>query len=229
MQVAPGVYFYPFTSYMENNCNSILVDGPEKLLIDPGHKHLWPDLKKAIEADGFLADDIQLVLHTHCHPDHMEAGEILEFEYGAVQAMSAVEIEYLAGAGKDFFPMMGLDQPKGSIGRVVAEGPLTLGDKSLQIYFAPGHTPGHICIHWPERKVLITGDVIFARSVGRTDFEGGNFEALAASVEKLAALPDVDMILPGHGPAVIGADKVRANFEAVKPYFDAGGKRPKRA
>ncbi len=219
MQVAPSVYFYPFTSMMENNCNTVIIDGPEKVIIDPGHKHLWPELKKAIEADGLRAEDLSLVIHTHCHPDHMAAGEILEMEYGAVQAMSATEAEFLEGPGRDFFPWMGLDYPKGGIGRALNEGPLGLADKTVDLYLTPGHTPGSLCLHWPEAKVLVSGDVIFARSVGRTDFPGGSHSQLAASIEKLAALPDVEMILPGHGPAVIGADKVLANYQALKAFF----------
>lgn len=219
MQIAPSVYFYPFTSMSENNCNTVILDGPEKVLIDPGHKHLWPQLKQQIEADGLSPEDITLVIHTHCHPDHMEAGEILEFEYGATQAMGSVEAEFFKGPGLEFFPWMGLDYPRGTIGRTLEEGPLDLGDKTVYLYQSPGHTPGSLCIHWPEAKVLITGDVIFARSVGRSDFKGGDQSALAASIQKLSTLQDVEVVLPGHGPSVIGADKVAANFQMVKAYF----------
>ncbi|MDR1922104.1 MAG: MBL fold metallo-hydrolase [Candidatus Adiutrix sp.] len=219
MQVAPSVYFYPFTSMNENNCNSILIDGPEKALIDPGHKHLWPALKQSIEADGLRVSDITMVIHTHCHPDHMEAGEILEFDYGATQAMSLTEELFLRAKGLSFFAWMGLDEPKGSIGRTLEEGPLDLGDKTISLYLAPGHTPGSLCLHWPEARVLITGDVVFARSVGRTDFAGGNHMELAASIEKLARLENVEIVLPGHGPAVVGAAQVAENFKYVKNYF----------
>lgn len=219
MQIAPSVYFYPFTSRRENNCNTILIDGPEKILIDPGHKHLWPELKAKIEDDGLNPADISLVFHTHCHPDHMEAGEILEFDYGAVQAMSSQELEFLQGEGRDFFPWMGLDYPKGTIGRTLEEGPLDLGDKTVYLYLAPGHSPGSLCLHYPEAKVLVVGDVIFAHSVGRSDFAGGDHQALAASVAKLATLKDVEIILPGHGPAIMGAARVAENYQVIKSFF----------
>jgi glyoxylase-like metal-dependent hydrolase (beta-lactamase superfamily II) len=91
MKIIPLVYYYPFTASVENNCNSVLIDGKEKVLIDPGHKHLWPKLKNSIIEDSLDPAEIKLVLHTHCHPDHMEAGQILEEDYGAVQAMSPQE------------------------------------------------------------------------------------------------------------------------------------------
>jgi glyoxylase-like metal-dependent hydrolase (beta-lactamase superfamily II) len=219
MQVAPSVYFYPFSSSGENNCNTIVLDGPEKVIIDPGHKHLWPSLAAKLEQDGLSPRDLSLVLHTHCHPDHMEAGEFLEFDHGAVQAMSATEAEFLAGEGREFFPWMGLDYPRGSIGRLLEPGPLDLGDKVIELHPTPGHTPGSLCFHWPEAGVLITGDVIFAGSIGRTDFKGCSPQALAASIKLLAGLENVEMILPGHGPAVVGADRVRANFRTALRYF----------
>lgn len=219
MQIAPSIYFYPFTSMSENNCNTIILDGPEKTLIDPGHKHLWPDLERQIIADGLDPSAISLVIHTHCHPDHMQAGEILEFDYGAVQAMSEVEFKFLQGPGKEFFPWMGLDYPRGSIGRTLTEGRLDFGDKTLELFLTPGHTPGSLCLYWPQAGLLITGDVLFAHSVGRTDFPGGDHQALAASIGRLAGLPDLEIVLPGHGPAIIGADRIKANFKSVSCLF----------
>lgn len=221
MLVAPSVYYYPFTSVFENNCNTVLIDGPEKLLIDPGHKHNWPKLRRQIMADNIEPADIRLVLHTHCHPDHMEAGEFLEVDNGAVQIMSQEEKAFLDGPGQKFFPFMGLDVPRGHIGRLVQEGDLNLGDKVLKLYLTPGHTPGSLCIHWPEAKVLITGDLIFARSYGRTDFEGGNHKAIISSIERMSQLEGVETLLPGHNSSVIGEKRVADNFRAVLSMLDS--------
>jgi glyoxylase-like metal-dependent hydrolase (beta-lactamase superfamily II) len=215
MNIAQSVYFYPFTSAFQNNCNTVLFDGPEKLLVDPGHKFNWPKLKQMIAKDGIDPSTIKLVLHTHCHPDHMEAGEILETDYGAVQAMSPEEKEFYDGPGLSFFNWMGLDVPKGAISRVISEGRLEFPDKTLNLYLTPGHTPGSLCIHWPEAQVLVTGDLVFSRGWGRTDFEGGDQRALTESITKMSQLPDVSAVLCGHGPAIIGANRVAENFKII--------------
>ncbi|MDR1658027.1 MAG: MBL fold metallo-hydrolase [Deltaproteobacteria bacterium] len=215
MLVAQSVYYYPFTSAFQNNCNSVLLDGPEKILIDPGHKFNWPKLSQMIAKDGIDPSSIKLVLYTHCHPDHMEAGEILETDYGAVQAMSPEEKVFYDGPGLSFFSWMGLDIPKGHIGRTVAEGRLELSDKVLDIYLTPGHSPGSICLHWPEVGVLVTGDLVFARGWGRTDFEGGDSKAIVESITRMSKLADVSTLLCGHGPAVMGETRVADNFRHV--------------
>jgi glyoxylase-like metal-dependent hydrolase (beta-lactamase superfamily II) len=220
MQIAPSVYFYPFSSTKENNCNTIVLAGPERVLLDPGHKHLRPALVAKLAEDGINPRDISLVLHTHCHPDHMEAGDLLEFDHGAVQAMSEVEAEFLAGPGREFFPMMGLDYPRGTIGRLLSPGPLDLGEKVVDLLLTPGHSPGSLCLHWPEAGVLITGDVLFNGSIGRSDFKGGDLDLLETSIDRLAELENVNLILPGHGPVIVGEDLIKANFKRVYRLID---------
>ncbi|MDR1085845.1 MAG: MBL fold metallo-hydrolase [Deltaproteobacteria bacterium] len=215
MKLSEDIYFYPFSGTLENNCNTVALTGAVPVLIDPGHKHLWPGLKTKMADDGLNPEDFKLVLFTHCHPDHMEAGQILEEEYGATQAMSQEEKEFYEGPGQDFFPWMGLDLPTGYIGRIIEPGKLDLGDKGLNVYPTPGHSPGGICFHWPEEGLLVTGDIVFAHSFGRVDFPGGSISELYKSVEMLASVEPVKIVLPGHGPAIIGADAVKENFRSV--------------
>ncbi|MDR2934984.1 MAG: MBL fold metallo-hydrolase, partial [Candidatus Adiutrix sp.] len=94
MPLAPPIYFYPSESSLEDadiNCNTIVIDGPERLLIDPGRKDRWPELAGRLAADGFAPGGFHLVLLTHSHPDHLEAAEILALDYGLPVALHEEE------------------------------------------------------------------------------------------------------------------------------------------
>jgi glyoxylase-like metal-dependent hydrolase (beta-lactamase superfamily II) len=195
--------------------NTVVLDGQEKVIIDPGLYHLWPFLEKTIEEEtGIAGKDFSLVIHTHSHPDHMAAGAYLENSYGVPQAMSQEEKTFLEGPGQGIYAWFGLDLPDGTVGRVLKEGPLELGDRMLEIYLTPGHTPGSICIYEPQTKVLITGDLIFSRSFGRVDLAGGDPRQLSESIRRMEAL-EVQALIPGHGPSVVGREQVRNNFKFI--------------
>ena len=77
----------------------------------------------------------------------------------------------------------------------------------------PGHTVGGGCYYFPEEGIVFSGDTLFAGSVGRTDFPGGNMRQLLASIqEKLMTLPDDTVVYPGHGPATTIGEERRNNF-----------------
>ncbi|MFH1139398.1 MAG: MBL fold metallo-hydrolase [Pseudomonadota bacterium] len=217
MKIAPDLFFYPWESYTQNNCNTILITGPVKTLIDPGHKQLFAGLAPKLTADGAAPQDIQFVIHTHCHPDHMEAGEILA-GYGAKQALHAADEEYLRKIGPSFYRSMGLKMPEIQVDVNLTEGDLTLGNKTLQVYHTPGHSPGSVCLYWPEIKTLLSGDLIFAQGVGRTDFPGGSGKLLKESIIRMSEL-DIELILPGHGPAIVGREKVIRNFQVIERMY----------
>jgi hydroxyacylglutathione hydrolase len=85
---------------------------------------------------------------------------------------------------------------------------------SLKVIHVPGHSPGSVCFYEEQSKILITGDVLFNGSIGRTDLPGGNYDVLISGIiSKLLVLPnDVD-VFPGHGPATtIGDEKARNPF-----------------
>jgi len=217
MQIVPDLFFYPWESYTQNNSNSIMITGSVKTLIDPGHQHLFPQLADQMRADGVAPEDVDLVIYTHCHPDHMEAGLDLA-RLGAKQALHPDDEDYLTKIGPAFYQAMGLTVPDIRIDVHLVEGELNLGDKTLQVYHTPGHSPGEVCLYWPEHKVLIAGDLIFAQGVGRTDFPGGDGKRLKQSIQRMAAL-DIDIVLPGHGPAIQGRDQVVRNFQMIQQMY----------
>jgi glyoxylase-like metal-dependent hydrolase (beta-lactamase superfamily II) len=93
-------------------------------------------------------------------------------------------------------------------------GTVTFGNSSLQLIFAPGHSPAHLCFYAPLENFLIGGDVLFYRSIGRTDLPGGNHQQLLNSIrQNLFVLPDDCEVFPGHGPSTsIGFEKVNNPF-----------------
>ena len=82
------------------------------------------------------------------------------------------------------------------------------GMSELEILHTPGHTPGSICLYWPEEKTLLSGDTLFYMGYGRTDLPGGDADLLFRSLGQLFALPSDVRVFAGHGEATtIGAER----------------------
>jgi glyoxylase-like metal-dependent hydrolase (beta-lactamase superfamily II) len=113
-----------------------------------------------MKADGFSPDHVDLVLTTHCHPDHMEGLEAF-LNTRAKMAMSQEEERYLLRSGKTLFELMGRPLPRYRIDFFLKEGELQVGREVFEIYQTPGHSPGSLSIYWKARKALFTGDVVF--------------------------------------------------------------------
>lgn len=212
MRLFNDFYVYPWTSYQENNCNTIFIDGLIPTLIDPGHSHLFNNVAEGMARDGKSADSVKLIICTHGHPDHIEV--IDRFDNGVLKAITREEHTYLDEEGKELFLMTGCQAPKKPFKLFLKDGHLTLGDKIFRIISTPGHSPGSICLYWENEKLLISGDTIFYMGVGRTDLPGGNIETLGNSVKKLSKM-DVEYLIPGHGEMLKGAKSIQRNFEMI--------------
>ena len=220
-----------------NNCNailwpSVLRGGRPHVLVDPGHagnelgEPCFDSLAQAMEGDGFKMEDIGLVIATHSHPDHIEATELVVEKSGALFTLSREEDEFYRTMGMTFFQMFGGKSPQVDPSFYLKEGDLSLGAKNdkvaVKVIFTPGHSPGSVSLYLEEEKILISGDVVFAGSIGRTDFPGGNSSLLRKSIDELSKL-DVEYLFPGHstemGSIIAGKDKVRRNFYTVKMFI----------
>lgn len=220
MRIADNLFIYPWTSFTENNCNTYILGERGQIMIDPGHKHLFTNVEQGLAKDGLSLDAIEAVLFTHSHPDHFEAIELFMDRPGVKLGMNSDEEKFLAQTGPMFAQMMGLPMPEYRLDLDLVEGELEVGGIKLQVFLTPGHSPGHVCLYWPEMKVLFSGDLIFNQGVGRTDFPGGDGELLKASIKRMAEL-DIELILSGHGEPVNGKQDVARNFELIeKTYFD---------
>lgn len=170
-----------------------------------------------------LGLEIEAIWQTHCHFDHCASTEPLRREFKAVLFLEKGEemiLEELP-ARVAMFGVRDLQAP--GEWQYVREGDtMRVGGSKCVVLHTPGHTPGSVC-YWFEREGLVfTGDTLFRMSAGRTDFPGGDAEALARSLERLAGLPEETKAYPGHGPSTtIGLEKKRNPFLA--PEFTGGG------
>lgn len=217
MIIGKDLYAYLWQNPYENNCNTYVIDGEMTILIDPGHSRHLSKLFYQMEEDGISPNEVDLVIITHSHPDHFEGLEAFLGKPVKI-AMNLEEERYLQESGKLLFEMMRQPIPKYRVDFFLKEGELRLGKKVFYIYQTPGHSPGSLSIHWPERKVLFTGDVIFHGGIGRTDFLEGNPKLLKGSIERLRLL-DTEILLPGHGEIVMGKEMVLQNFEFIQQNF----------
>jgi hydroxyacylglutathione hydrolase len=231
-------YFYCYVwQGRGNNCNAILWPSVLRgehphVLVDPGHvrnelgEPCLDSLAQAMEGDGFKMGDIGLVIGTHSHPDHIEATELVVEKSGALFTLSREEDEFYRTMGKTFFQAFGSKPPQVNPFFYLKEGDLSLGVKdnkvAVKVFLTPGHSPGSISLYLEEDKILISGDVVFAGSIGRTDFPGGSPSLLRKSIDELSQL-DVEYLVPGHstemGSIIVGKDKVRRNFYTVKMFI----------
>jgi glyoxylase-like metal-dependent hydrolase (beta-lactamase superfamily II) len=108
-----------------------------------------------------------------------------------------------------FMYNVSFDNDQGPFEVVQACSPIAIDNDMLKIIEAPGHSPGSICLYSAEQHFLIGGDVLFNRSIGRTDLPGGNHQQLINSIrENLFVLPDETIVYSGHGDTTtIGEEK----------------------
>jgi hydroxyacylglutathione hydrolase len=194
-------------------------DGADRgLIVDPGDE---PDrLLGAIDALGIELDAILL---THCHFDHVGAVAPVGRATGAPVYCPEIELPVLADI-MSFVPWPGFGPYESWDAEETITGGerLELGGFEIDVIFTPGHSPGHVTYvvedegpEGPETH-LFSGDVLFQGSVGRTDLPGGNWATLESSIKDLLdAHPDESRVYPGHmGLTTLGAERASNPFLA---------------
>ncbi|MBD0254017.1 MAG: MBL fold metallo-hydrolase [Rubrobacter sp.] len=183
-------------------------------IIDPGEEAAR--IAMAVEQTGL---DIGSLIITHAHIDHVGAVVALVDEYACPVLMHA-EAEATLGQLPTQAMMMGLRFGKlPTVDRHVGdEEVLEVGGIRLRSLYTPGHAPGHLAFYVEDRDLVLSGDALFAGSVGRVDLPGGSMEVLMRSIEeRLLTLPDETMVYPGHGPqTTIGKER------ASNPFLQGG-------
>ena len=184
----------------------------EGVVVDPG-----ADADVILAADARLGLKVKYILNTHGHFDHVGCTKQIQEQSAAEFLIHEQDLVLLSQAAKSArqYGLQVEDSPLPD--RYLTDGlRLEFGGHGIEVLHTPGHTRGGCSLLLREERVVITGDTLFADSVGRTDLPGGSHEQLIASIKnKLMPLEDETLVWPGHGPSsTIGRER-RSN-----PYLN---------
>ena len=199
----------PVTPF-EQNCTLFWCDETKQAaVVDPGG-----DIEKIITAIESQKLTLEKVLITHAHIDHAGATHALATHFGVPIEGPHKEDQFWIDLIEDQKQRFGFDQAESfTPNRFLNQGDtVSFGNITLDVYFCPGHTPGHVVFYHPDSKLAQVGDVLFQDSIGRTDFPRGDHATLINSIRNnLFPLGDDVRFIPGHGPMSTFGQERRSN------------------
>ena len=185
----------------------------ETIIFDPGCFTPAEEKELVATIDRLGLKPTKLI-NTHCHFDHVFGNAFVAKKYGLELGIHPLEEQVLTTAPMVVrmygMPPMTASPPPDYF---INEGDtVRLGGASFEVLFCPGHSPGSICFYNAAEGYVIAGDVLFRRSIGRTDLPLGDHDALIGSIlTKLMPLPDETIVYPGHGPSTTIGEERREN------------------
>ncbi len=211
-----SVEIFQFNPFQENTY-VVYDETGEAAVIDAGcyGRSEEQELASFIGSKGLT---VKALINTHSHLDHVLGAYFVKDRYKIPLLIHRLDEQTLR-MGKVASVMYGIDH----YAEVTADGflderiPFRFGKQAFDVLFLPGHAPGHVGFYHPQQKVLFGGDVLFHRSIGRTDLPGGDYDTLIDSIhDKIFTLPDDVVVYPGHGSSTtVGEEKAENPFCAI--------------
>lgn len=194
------IHYFTFNPIQENTY-IIYNDQRQCLIIDPGC--YFPNEQQELKD---FVDKNQLqpmrLINTHCHLDHVFGNKFIADHYQLELEIHEAEkpvLEYAPVSGLTY--NMPFDNYQGPLHFLKDGDEIEFGEDKLQVLHTPGHSPGSISLYAPSSHFVVSGDVLFKNSVGRTDLPGGDMQTLLSSIRnKLFSLPNDTDVYSGHGP-----------------------------
>ena len=197
---------------VQENTYVVYNDEKDCCIIDPG---CYFSTEETALTDFVEENKLKPVylLNTHCHLDHIFGNRFINKTYGLILHLHPLEKAVLAlGPASGSMWQMPFDNYDGELIFINEGDTIQLGSETFEILFTPGHSPGSICFYSKAHKFIISGDVLFNGSVGRTDLPGGSFDTLQQSIKtKMYMLPEDVIVYPGHGESTTIGDEMKAN------------------
>ncbi|MBS1761657.1 MAG: MBL fold metallo-hydrolase [Bacteroidetes bacterium] len=199
-------------SPIRENTYLVYNDAGECIIIDPG---CYFDEEKQMLSDFIETNNLKPVklVNTHCHLDHVFGNKYVSEKYNLPLHLHKLEERML-----NLAPASGLmynlpfDNYSGDFIFIDEGDTLTLGNDSFKIFHTPGHSEGSLTFYNEAGKFIISGDVLFQNSIGRSDLPGGDSDILLKSIkDKLLTLPDETIVYSGHGPTTTIGEERRSN------------------
>ena len=203
----------PFTfNPVQENTYVVYNEKGQCCIIDPGCYFASEEL----ELKNFIEQNHLhpvYLLNTHCHLDHIFGNKFIYKTYNLLLWLNKLEkpvLEYGPVSGQQW--QLVFDNYDAELNFIDEGDVIRIGDDELHILFTPGHSPGHLSFYSKENKFVISGDVLFQGSVGRTDLPGGDFTILEESIKtKLYTLPADTIVYSGHGDTTTIGDEIKTN------------------
>ena len=205
---------------LQTNCVVLWADNnPACTVVDPGMSS--PDNYQEV-LDCFRAHGLhpEAILLTHGHFDHVWGVNRLLEQFSVPVYLHPADEHVMDRLAVGYPAMVGfkLDQHRFAFEPLSDGQVLSLASGNWQVLHTPGHTPGSVCFYSSADNLLLSGDTLFAGSIGRTDLAGGDYDALMASIkDKLLNLPGQTDVIPGHGqPTTIAREGMYNPF--LEPF-----------